>query len=160
MARIPARWSSTWSSVRVWRPAESERKYCWYPSRLGDLPDLLDDLGRAGQGIAFLVELEIGIGDQIVQHGKPGRRARRRVRRVPARADQHVVRLLAEVAVVLAVHEQQIHAEAGRRLLQGIGHGEQDRDAGRAVVRARAPGAFGSVEFGPSEIGRVSQCAR
>ena len=52
-----------------------------------------------------------------------------------ARADQDIVRVAREIAVVLPVHEQQVHAEGGRLCFERVGHAQQHSDARCAVVR-------------------------
>ena len=77
---------------------------------------------------------------------------------VVAGPDQHVVRLIGEVGVVLAVDEEQIHADRRRRALEHVGDAEQHGDAGRAVVGA-GHGHGRLFRVGPSAFGRVSQWA-
>src|SRR2546430_8217652 len=48
---------------------------------------------------------------------------------------QYVGRVAREIAVVLPVHEQQVHAEGGRLRLERVGHAQQHGDARCAVVR-------------------------
>src|SRR3989454_1145130 len=54
-----------------------------------------------------------------------------------ARADQHVVRIGGEIAVVLAVHEQQIDADGRRLRLERVGDAQQQGYARCAVVGPR-----------------------
>jgi hypothetical protein len=54
---------------------------------------------------------------------------------IVARANENVVLLLLEIAVVLAIHKQQVYAHAfGWGLFQGVRHSHQHGSAGGAIV--------------------------
>jgi hypothetical protein len=53
-----------------------------------------------------------------------------------SRADQDISRRFCEVAVILAVHEQEIDADRGRSTLHDIGHPEEEGHSRAAIVGA------------------------
>src|SRR2546425_1980529 len=97
------------------------------PEPIRRLPDALHDLRRGREGVAFLVELQVFIPDHVEQHREQRRVPRQQVLREITRADERLSRIV-EVAVVFAVDEQQIHADARRRGFEGVRDTEQHRD--------------------------------
>ena len=106
------------------------------PEVRGGAPHALHHLGRHGHGVALVVDLQRPVAHHVEQYGVQRRVARGLVRGEPARPDEHVARVLREVAVVLAVHEQQVHADRRRLRLEGVGDAQQHRHSRSAVVRA------------------------
>src|SRR5260370_29988208 len=79
------------------------------------------DFGRERLRVALVIELLVLVRDHVEQHGEEPLIAARLVAREVARADQHVVRVFSEIALVLAVGEQQVHAYRRRLRLEGVG---------------------------------------
>ena len=81
-------------------------------------------------------DLQVLVGHEVEEHGvqrlRPGHAG------APRSSASRSARPWAsrEVAVVLAVDEQQVHADRRRRALQHVGHAEQQRHARAAVVGA------------------------
>jgi hypothetical protein len=104
------------------------------PEVLGRGPHALDHLGRAVEGVALLLEDLVPVADHVPHHGEQRPVAGREVPREVPRAEQHVRSV--EVAPVLAVHEDEVHADGRRRALERIRHAEQDGGARGPVVGA------------------------
>src|SRR2546430_11305264 len=85
----------------------------------------------------FRSELLVLVRDHIEQYREQGLIAWGLVAGEVARADQHVVRIGGEIAVVFAVHDQQIDADGRRLRLERVGDAQQQGYAGCAVVGAR-----------------------
>ena len=103
---------------------------------LGCAPDQLDNLGRADQGVSFLIQLKILVRDQVEEDRIEWLRAGDLMGAVVPRANENIRWGLGEVAVVLSIHEEEIDPGSGRSTLQHICHAQQKGDTGAAVVRA------------------------
>ena len=118
----------------------------------GHRPDEVHHLRGAGQRVALLVDLEVGVAHHVEEHGVERRRAGGGMVGVVLRAEEDV-HLVVEHAVVLAVHEEEVHPHGRRRLAERRRHPEQDRRPRGAVVGARdghgAVAAVGPVGAGP-----------
>src|SRR6266487_1390557 len=99
------------------------------------LPDALHDLGRVCQRKPLLLDIQVLVADHVEQHGIKGRIARRLMFGEIARAKQRLSRV-AEIAVILPIHEQQIYADSRRLGLEHIRNTQQHRDTRGAVVSA------------------------
>ena len=153
-------WSSTWSSVstcfgRIHEDPAVPRSRAISHTRL-------DDLGSAGGRIALLVDLQILVGHEIEQHRVQRLRARRLVRGVVSRADQHVGRRRRdEIPVVLSVGEEEVHPEIGAGGAR-FSTSATPRSSATPEAPSLAPmtDLVESVESLPSVFGLVSQWAR
>src|SRR4051812_30984917 len=103
---------------------------------LGRVPYQLDHFRCSHHGVAFLIDLEILVGNEIEQHGIQ-RRPTNLMGAVVAGPDQHVLGRLGEVAIILPVYEEQIDADGWWSSLQHVGYSEQERDTRPAVVGAQ-----------------------
>src|SRR2546430_17680320 len=77
----------------------------------GGAPHAAHDLGGERLRVALVVELLVLVRPHVEQHGQDGLVAGRLVPGEVTRAGGYVVRVGGKIAVVLPVHEQQVHAE-------------------------------------------------
>ena len=102
------------------------------------LPYTRHHLRRCRHRVRLLEDVQVRIGDHVPQHAVDRLVVgRRKVVHEILRAEQHVgVRGIEAQAVVLAVHEQQVHADSGGHLLQRVAECDEQSNARRAVVGA------------------------
>ncbi len=100
-------------------------------------PDQVHDIGRPQQAVALLEEPKLLVRHQVEQHRiqRPGTGGQ--VLDVVPGTDQDIGLFAVEVAVVLAIDEEQVHPHCGRVHLHGVRHAQQDRHTRGPIVGPR-----------------------